>query len=114
MPKRVELHQEKKKPNFSIPVGETVYRNYPIYCSNNFSSVSREITLFMKKCIEENKIEEKYLEEPKKERFSISVEDSIVQKFVQLCEKYKQKGLLNYNSTPLLKRIIEQLEEKKK
>jgi hypothetical protein len=109
--KRVELHGEKKKPNFSIPIGKNVFINYPIYCANKFSSVSREVSIFVNKVIEENKIDEKYLEEPKKERFTISIEESKAKKFKDICNRYKQKGLLNYYSSPITKYIEKQLKE---
>jgi biopolymer transport protein ExbB/TolQ len=111
MAKRIDLHAEKKKPNLSIPVGKTVYTNYPVHCANIFSSVSREVTLFVNKVIEENKIEEKYLEEPKKERFAISIEETKAKKFKEICERYKKEGKLNYYTTPITKKIEEQLKE---
>jgi len=114
MAKRVDLHSEKKKPNFSIPVGKTVYTQYPVHCANVFSSVSREVTMFVNKVLEENKIPDEFLEEPKKERFAISIEASKAEKFKSICERYKKLGLLNYYSSPITKFIEKQLIEGKK
>lgn len=114
MAERVNHNTEKKKPNFSIPVGKTIYINYPPYCANKFSTVSREVAMFVNKVIAENKIEDKYLEEPKRERFAISIEESKAKKFKEICDKYKSRGLLNYYSSPICKFIEESLKEGKK
>lgn len=109
MAKRINLHQEKKKPNLSIPVGKTLHTNYPVYCANKFSSVSREVAMFINKVIEENKIEDEFLEEPKKERFAISIEVSKAEAFKKICERYKKTGQLNYFTSPITKYIEKQL-----
>jgi biopolymer transport protein ExbB/TolQ len=111
MARRIDLHGEKKKPNMSIPIGKKIFLKYPIYCSDKVSSVSREVTLFINKVIEEDKIDEKYLEEPKKEKFAISIEESKASKFKEICERYKKEGKLNYYTAPIIKKIEEQLKE---
>ena len=111
MARRIDLHGEKKKPNMSIPVGKTLFLAYSVYCANKVSSVSREIALYVNKVVEEGRIEDKYLEEPKKEKFAISVEESKANKFKEICERYKKEGKLNYYTSPIINRIKEQLKE---